>query len=115
MIRKLQSSKVVVMVTVISSRRETYVPGNGESDGFRFAPNYLAQNVAMLLQLIEDRRNYTRLSVTVDYRLSVCSVGDQLTPEEDYLARLVPVFRNENTTIDLMNRFGPWHDRLAWR
>jgi hypothetical protein len=106
----------VVMVTIISSRREVFVAGDGQRDGFRFAPHYLVQNVARFLQLITERRS--RRLAPVEYRLAVCSVGEEMTPEESYLAQLVPVFRNAEAAkvgVHSAKRFDPWFDQMAWR
>jgi len=95
---------VTVSVVIISAGRDSVV-----SNGAKYAPCYLTQNVARFLTLIGKRRQ----SNQVLYQLLVCSVGDHVTAEEQSVSHLVQLVRDPH--LDSGFTFGPFHDILAWR
>lgn len=95
---------VTVSIVIISAGRDSVV-----SNGVKYAPHYLMQNVARFMTLISEQKH----SNGVSYQLLVCSVGEHFTAEEHSVARLIQVVRDPQ--LDSGFTFGPFHDRLAWR
>jgi len=95
---------VTVNIVIISAGRDGVV-----SNGVKYAPHYLMQNVARFMALISEQKQSDRVS----YQLLVCSVGEHFTAEEHSVGHLIRVVRDPQ--LDSGFTFGPFHDRLAWR
>jgi len=98
------NAAVTVNVVIISAGRDSVV-----SNGQKFAPRYLTQNVARFMNIISEQK----YSSQVSYQLLVCSVGEHVTVEEQSISHLVQLVRDPQ--LDSGSTFGPFHDRLAWR
>jgi len=98
------SAAVAVSVVIISAGRDSVV-----SNGQKYAPQYLTQNVARFMALIGEQKQFDQ----VLYHLLVCSVGEHITAEEQSIGHLVQLVRDPQ--LDSGFTFGPFHDRLAWR
>lgn len=98
------NAAVTVNVVIINAGRDSIV-----SNGQKFAPHYLTQNVARFMALISEQKHSSRVS----YQLLVCSVGQHVSVEEQSIGRLVKLFRDPQ--LDSGFTFGPFHDILAWR
>ena len=98
------NAAVTVRVVIISAGRDSIV-----SNGQKFSPQYLTQNVARFMTMISEQKLYNQVS----YHLLVCSVGKRVTAEEYSVGRVVQLIRDPQ--LDNGVTFGPFHDRLAWR
>jgi len=98
------NAAVTVSVVIISAGRDGAI-----SNGQKYAPHYLTQNIARFMTLIGEQRHFDQVS----YQLLVCSVGEHFTAEEESVAHLVQLVRDPQ--MDTGFTFGPFHDRLAWR
>jgi len=98
------NTAVTVSVVIISAGRDIVV-----SNGEKFSPRYLTQNVARFMALTSEQKH----SDQVSYQLLVCSVGEHITAEELSVGRVVQAIRDPQ--LDSGFTFGPFHDRLAWR
>ena len=114
--RPTSGSGISVHITVISSGRQFV------DEKMSFTPRYATQNIGQFRALIDRFQQQQQQQWTgavtpgpagsaVNYVLSVCSVGDELTSEEQFLSHYVTVWRRERSAAT----FGPFHDRLAWR
>lgn len=99
------SHKTSLLITVISSKRTAFLDTDQP-----LALKYLTQNLAKWLEMIEKS---TRSGNTKIYNLAICSVGSEITEEEEHLKEIVPLFRAPEASLKSSD-FGPYHDKLAW-
>lgn len=97
--------KATVLITVISSKRIALLDTNQP-----LILQYLTQNVAKWLEMIEKINTNGHAK---KYKLTICSVGSEITKEEEHLKEIVPLFRSSGASLKSSD-FGPYHDKLAW-